>query len=127
MKRFNAIAIALSIVLAALVLGRAYTYKYRAQETVVVTGLAEREFTSDLIVWRGWIAAEARDAAEDALEAAESAAGAAGEIKAAAEASKAASESACLVATSANTRTFGQCDGKKHCNPLWRVGATPHQ
>ncbi|MBQ2019891.1 MAG: SIMPL domain-containing protein [Rikenellaceae bacterium] len=64
MKHFNTIAIALSIVLAALLLGRAYTYKYRAQETVVVTGLAEREFTSDLIVWRGWITAEARDAAE---------------------------------------------------------------
>ncbi|MBP3683181.1 MAG: SIMPL domain-containing protein [Rikenellaceae bacterium] len=64
MKRFNTIAIALSIVLAALLLGRAYTYKYRAQETVVVTGLAEREFTSDLIVWRGWITAEAQEAAE---------------------------------------------------------------
>ena len=61
MKRFNAIAIALSIVLAAFLLGRAYTYKYRAQDTVVVTGLAEREFTSDLIVWRGWITAESHD------------------------------------------------------------------
>ena len=61
MKRFNTIAIALSIVLAAFLLGRAYTYKYRAQDTVVVTGLAEREFTSDLIVWRGWITAEAHD------------------------------------------------------------------
>ena len=64
MKRFNTIVIALSIVFGAFLLGRAYTYKYRVQETVVVTGLAEREFASDLIVWRGWITAEARDAAE---------------------------------------------------------------
>ena len=64
MKKFNTAVIALSILLGAVMLGRAYTYKYRVQETVVVTGLAEREFTSDLIVWRGWITAEAQDAAE---------------------------------------------------------------
>ena len=33
-------------------------YKYHAQETIVVTGLGETEFTSDLIVWNGYITAE---------------------------------------------------------------------
>lgn len=63
MKKSNYIWIALCIVLSAIFLGRAYTYKYRAQDTVVVTGLGETQFTSDLIVWRGWITAEAADAA----------------------------------------------------------------
>ncbi len=63
MKKFNVLIIAVSIVLGAALLGRAYTYKYRAQDTVVVTGLGETEFTSDLIVWRGWITAEAQNVA----------------------------------------------------------------
>jgi len=63
MKKFNVLIIAVSIVLGAVLLGRAYTYKYRAQDTVVVTGLGETEFTSDLIVWRGWITAEAQNVA----------------------------------------------------------------
>ncbi len=41
-----------------LIAAGAYRYKYRAQETVLVTGLGEQEFTSDLIVWRGWIIAQ---------------------------------------------------------------------
>ena len=44
-------------------LGRAYTYKYRSQDTVVVTGLGETEFSSDLIVWSGAVTAEAQDVA----------------------------------------------------------------
>lgn len=52
------IGICVAIIVGAIVLARAYTYKYRAQDTVVVTGLGETEFTSDLIVWRGFITAE---------------------------------------------------------------------
>lgn len=63
MKKFNVLVIAVSIVLGAVLLARAYTYKYRVQDTVVVTGLGETEFTSDLIVWRGWITAEAQNVA----------------------------------------------------------------
>ena len=63
MKRFNAVVIALCIVLSAIFIGRAYTYKYRVQDTIEVTGLGETDFTSDLIVWRGWITAEAGDVA----------------------------------------------------------------
>ncbi len=63
MKRFNAVVIALCIVLSAIFIGRAYTYKYRVQDTIEVTGLGETDFTSDLIVWRGWITAEAGNVA----------------------------------------------------------------
>ncbi len=35
------------------VLAGAYKYKFRAQETITVTGLAEKDFVSDQIVWSG--------------------------------------------------------------------------
>lgn len=63
MKNSKYIVAGIAAVLCALIVGRAYTYKYRAQDTVVVTGLGETEFTSDLIVWSGTITAEAQDVA----------------------------------------------------------------
>lgn len=56
------LVLGLAILLSAWVLGRSYTYKFRTQERIVVTGLGETEFTSDLIVWRGTIAAESPNA-----------------------------------------------------------------
>ena len=53
--------IGVAVVVSAWLLARAYTYKYHAQETIVVTGLGETEFMSDLIVWNGFITAEARN------------------------------------------------------------------
>ena len=58
---FKYIIISLAIVVAAWLLGRAYTYKYRSQDTIVVTGLGESEFASDLIVWEGEIVFETND------------------------------------------------------------------
>ena len=58
----------LALVISAYTLARAYTYKYRAQNTIVVTGLGETEFTSDLIVWNGWITAEADNVADGYAE-----------------------------------------------------------
>ena len=55
--------IGLAIILSAWLLGRAYTYKYRSQDTIVVTGLGETEFSSDLIVWDGEIVYETQDVA----------------------------------------------------------------
>ena len=55
--------IGVAIVVSAWLLARAYTYKYHAQETIVVTGLGETEFSSDLIVWNGFITAEAQNVA----------------------------------------------------------------
>jgi len=43
--------IALAIVLASLILGNAYKYKFVSAETISTTGLAEKEFTSDLVIW----------------------------------------------------------------------------
>lgn len=45
--------IGVSMVIAVAVIGSAYKYKYKAQDTIVVTGLGEKEFSADLIVWRG--------------------------------------------------------------------------
>lgn len=45
--------IGLAIVLAAVILGRHYNYKFRQQQTIQVTGGAEVNFKSDLIVWQG--------------------------------------------------------------------------
>ena len=49
------ILMGICLIITAAILGGAYKYKYRVQDTIVVTGLGEKEFTSDLIVWRGWI------------------------------------------------------------------------
>lgn len=56
--------IGIAVILSAYLLGRAYTYKYRSQDTVVVTGLGETEFESDLIVWSGVLTAEADNVAD---------------------------------------------------------------
>ncbi len=53
----------LAAIVCAFVLGRAYTYKYRSQDTILVTGLGETEFVSDLIVWSGVLTAESMNAA----------------------------------------------------------------
>jgi hypothetical protein len=58
MKTNTAIIICAAVVACAFILGGAYKYKYKEQHTVVVTGLGEEEFVSDLIVWRGWIVAD---------------------------------------------------------------------
>lgn len=55
MKSNAYVAIAIAVIVGCFVLGGAYKYKYREQQTITVTGLGEQEFTSDMIVWRGWI------------------------------------------------------------------------
>lgn len=55
MKNNAYISIAIAILIGCFVLGGAYKYKYREQQTITVTSLGEQEFTSDMIVWRGWI------------------------------------------------------------------------
>lgn len=57
------VIIGVAIVVSAWLLGHAYTYKYRSQDTIVVTGLGETEFASDLIVWNGEIVYETQDVA----------------------------------------------------------------
>lgn len=57
-KNVVAMAVAAAIIVGAIILGSAYKYKYKEQHTITVTGLGEKEFVSDLIVWRGWIVAD---------------------------------------------------------------------
>lgn len=63
MKILKYIVIGVAAIVCAVVLGRSYTYKYRSQDTVVVTGLGETEFVSDRIVWTGTLTAEAQNVA----------------------------------------------------------------
>ena len=56
---WSAAVIGLCAILTAAVLGGAYKHKYGSQNRIVVTGLGERQFTSDLIVWKGWIVEQA--------------------------------------------------------------------
>ncbi|HPG11679.1 MAG TPA: SIMPL domain-containing protein [Chitinophagaceae bacterium] len=54
MKNYIApLIIAIGVVLAFWLVAGAYKYKYKAAETITVTGLAEKDFTSDQIVWKG--------------------------------------------------------------------------
>ena len=56
--------VAATVIVAALIVSRAYTYRYRTAGTITVTGLGETEFTSDLIVLRGSIEVEKYDAGD---------------------------------------------------------------
>lgn len=47
------VIIAVAVIAAAALLGNSYTYKFRKNQTLTVTGSAFHDFTSDLIVWRG--------------------------------------------------------------------------
>ncbi len=43
------------------VAGNAFKYKFKSQETISVTGLAEKDFVSDLIVWNGSFSRKSMD------------------------------------------------------------------
>jgi hypothetical protein len=49
----GAVAIALATIITGWQLASAFKYKFTSTETIAVTGLAEKDFTSDLIVWQG--------------------------------------------------------------------------
>jgi hypothetical protein len=58
------VIIGVAIIVSAWLLADAYTYKYRSEDTITVTGLGETEFSSDLIVWGGSIYAETGNVAD---------------------------------------------------------------
>lgn len=60
--------IAVAIIVSAWLLADAYTYKYRSEDTITVTGLGETEFESDLIVWGGSLYAETYSVADGYAE-----------------------------------------------------------
>jgi hypothetical protein len=54
MKNYiSAIAISFAIIASFAIAGNAYKYKFKTNETISVTGLAEKDFVSDQIVWSG--------------------------------------------------------------------------
>ncbi len=58
---YAAIALGLSLIIAFWIAGGAFKYKSKSTETIVVTGLAEKDFVSDLIVWNGSYSRKAMD------------------------------------------------------------------
>jgi hypothetical protein len=48
-----ALIVSIAVIVTAFILGNAWKYKFKGEETIVVTGLAEKDFISDLVVWRG--------------------------------------------------------------------------
>ena len=50
---FKAIGLGLTILLSVFILANAYKYKFKQNETITVTGLAEKDFESDQIIWTG--------------------------------------------------------------------------
>lgn len=53
MQQLGKVIIGITIIITAFILADAWKYKFKADETIVVTGLAEKDFTSDMVVWRG--------------------------------------------------------------------------
>lgn len=52
-NHISTIAICLAIIAGLFIAGESYKYKFRAAETISVTGMSEKDFTSDLVVWGG--------------------------------------------------------------------------
>jgi hypothetical protein len=49
----TAIIIGISAIIAFAIAGNAVKYRSKTMETIVVTGLAEKDFNSNLVVWSG--------------------------------------------------------------------------
>lgn len=53
MKNIASAVIGLAFIIGLFILGKAYKYKYTTFKTITVTGSADKDFVSDLIVWNG--------------------------------------------------------------------------
>lgn len=60
-QHLNTILICLAIIIGLGILANGYKYKFTSSETVSVTGLSEKDFTSNLIVWGGSFSRTAMD------------------------------------------------------------------
>lgn len=58
---YAAIVLGLAAIIAFWIAGNAFKYKSKSTETIIVTGLAEKDFGSDLIVWNGSYSRKAMD------------------------------------------------------------------
>jgi uncharacterized protein len=60
-EHINTLLLSSAVLLSVIVLSKSYNFKYKKQETILVTGLAEHNFSSDLIVWRGSFSRKSSD------------------------------------------------------------------
>ncbi len=60
-KHWNSILFSVAIIIAAIVLGSAFVNRNRSERQISVTGLGEKNFQSDLIVWVGSFSKESFD------------------------------------------------------------------
>jgi len=63
-QHLNSIIFCIAIIIGLSILGNAYKYKFTSTETISVTGLSEKDFTSNLIVWGGSFNRHAMDLKE---------------------------------------------------------------
>lgn len=61
MRYITAIIIGLSFIVGLYIIGNAYQSRARAMETIKVTGSSETDFTSNLIVWKGFYSRKSLD------------------------------------------------------------------
>ncbi|HEV2831915.1 MAG TPA: SIMPL domain-containing protein [Hanamia sp.] len=53
MRNISSLIISIAFIIGLFIVANAYKYRSTAMETITVTGSAEKDFVSDLIVWRG--------------------------------------------------------------------------
>jgi len=53
MRTLSAAIIGIAFIVGLFIVGKAYKYRSTSKETITVTGSAEKDFVSDLIVWKG--------------------------------------------------------------------------
>ncbi len=60
-KMYLAAIAAVGFIIGSFIFANAYKYKFKTNETINVTGLAEKEFTSDHVIWSGDYSKKAMD------------------------------------------------------------------
>jgi hypothetical protein len=61
MRYLTAVILGLAFIIGLFIVGKAYQSRSKALETIRVTGSAEKDFTSDLIVWKGFYSRKSMD------------------------------------------------------------------
>jgi hypothetical protein len=61
MRSLSAAIIGIASIAGLFIVGNAYKYRSTSRETITVTGSAEKDFVSDLIVWKGFYSRKSMD------------------------------------------------------------------
>ena len=68
MRYIGFLIIAIAVIICTLLAAATLRYKFRSGETITVTGLAEKDFVSDQIVWKGTFTRSGADLKIDVLQ-----------------------------------------------------------